>query len=157
MKAIGTILIAASLDLLILTQTCNTLDTFVGPGVIECNRGQCEFACPHSRRSCSDPCHTITRSSNLFTLSFRQVADVSGIQTYGGKQCYFKFAENVNSHFPDEYVEIAMPSAMVVYLHPRSCSVSPAHSLVVMHTTLAIMKLANSYFNAQTVQPKSIA
>jgi hypothetical protein len=107
MKAIGTILIAASLDLLILTQTCNTLDTFVGPGVIECNRGQCEFACPHSRRSCSDPCHTITRSSNLFTLSFRQVADVSGIQTYGGKQCYFKFAENINSHFPDEYVEIA--------------------------------------------------
>ena len=107
MKATGTILITASLDLLILTQACHALDAFVGPGVIECNRGQCEFSCHGRKRSCSDPCHTITRSSNLFTLSFRQVADVSGIQSYGGKQCSYKYAENINSHFPDEYVEIA--------------------------------------------------
>jgi hypothetical protein len=100
MKAIGIIIAATSLDLAL------AVNTFVGPGIIECNVGQCEFsgrAGPVA--GCSDPCHTI-KTRHSFDFAFREVSDISGPQSYGGKQCYFKYAKNIDSYYPDQYVEI---------------------------------------------------
>lgn len=105
MKVISKI-ITASLDLLILTQKCDTLDTFVGPGVIECNSGQCQFSGGRAGMfGCNDPCHTNTRS-HMYDYSFREVSDVSGVQSYNGKLCNFKYAKNIDSYYPDQYIEI---------------------------------------------------
>ena len=105
MKGISKI-ITAGLDLLMLTQKCDTLDIFVGPGVIECNSGQCQFSGGRAGMfGCTDPCHTKTRS-HMYDNSFREVSDVSGNQSYNGKLCYFKYAKNIDSYYPDQYVEI---------------------------------------------------
>ena len=102
-------IIVACLDIL-LRQKCDANDTFIGPGVVECDRGECEFSVD-AGRGCSDPCHTRTQN-HRYDLAFINLADVSMDSSKGDnnltedEQCYFKYAKNIDSYFPDQYVEI---------------------------------------------------
>ncbi len=100
MKLIGILIIASSLG-----TSCDALDTFLGPGILECNSGQCQFSGRAGMFGCTDPCHTRT-SRHSFDFSMKDVSDTSGVQSYNGKQCYFKYAKNINTYYPDQYVEL---------------------------------------------------
>ena len=79
--------------------------TFVGPGVIECDAGQCDFSVDPSL-GCSDPCHTLTHE-HMYDLPFKHVGVVSSsVVAPGRRVCYKKEANNINSYFPDQYVTI---------------------------------------------------
>lgn len=101
--------IAPAIILLLLINVSNAavagVDTFVGPGVMECDVGQCSFSVDPGL-GCADPCHTL-RHQHMFDLAFKHVAEVSSnVVAPGGRVCYKKQAKNINSYFPDEYVTI---------------------------------------------------
>lgn len=105
MKAVFSLIIAST-TIIFLAGPCHALDTFLGPGILECNSGQCEFSGRAGMfGGCTDPCHTRT-SRHSFDFSFKDVGDVTGLQSYRGKQCYYKYAKNINSYYPDQYIEI---------------------------------------------------
>ena len=79
--------------------------TFVGPGVVECDDGRCEFSVDPSL-GCADPCHTQAHQ-HMNGMAFKHVASTnSNVVVAGGQVCYKKQAENINSNFPDKYVAI---------------------------------------------------
>jgi hypothetical protein len=105
MKAVFSLIIAST-TIIFLAGPCHALDTFLGPGILECNSGQCEFSGRAGMfGGCTDPCHTRT-SRHSFDFSFKDVGDVTGLQSYRGKQCYYKYAKNIYSYYPDQYIEI---------------------------------------------------
>ena len=101
------IAIAVSLRLL-LWQKCDAMfDTFIGPGVVECSQGECEFSI-QAGIGCSDPCHTRTHS-HMYDSSFADVAEVSVDQSNDNtidEQCFFQYAKHIDAQYPDWYVDI---------------------------------------------------
>jgi hypothetical protein len=106
MKGIYTAIVA-TLELQ-LAKKCNAVfDTFIGPGVVECNQGECEFSVK-AGRGCIDPCHTRTHY-HMYDMSFIDVADVSVDPSNDNiidEPCFFKYAKHIDAHYPDQYVDI---------------------------------------------------
>lgn len=77
------------------------IDTFKGPGIVECNRGDCVFSVS-SETACSDPCHT-KHSRHMYDYSFKELADVKGgVHLRNGRAsneepCYHTKARNINT------------------------------------------------------------
>ena len=81
-------------------------DTFVGPGLVECDQGHCAFAV-QSGYGCSDPCHT-QQSSHVYSYAFDEVSSV-GVDPsndIGGVPCSYRYADNIDASFPFQLVEI---------------------------------------------------
>lgn len=101
-------LAVAAVQLLLISESQAALinrSTFVGPGVMECDAGECEFTVDPSL-GCADPCHTQTHE-HIYDLAFKHVADTnSNVVVPGGQVCYAKQAKNIVSSFPNEYVAI---------------------------------------------------
>ena len=93
---------------LLLANKCNAVfDTFIGPGVVECNQGECEFTVK-AGRGCIDPCHTQTHY-HMYDMSFIDIADVSVDPSNDNtidEPCSFTYAKHIDAHYPDQYVDI---------------------------------------------------
>ncbi len=134
----GTLIAIAALGLFI-TQKCDAVfDTISGPGVVECNQGECEFQVVASR-GCFDPCHTRTQS-HMYDMAFADVADVSMNQSYDSiidEKCFFKYAKHIDAHYPDRYVDIEEGCSAKCYgcvfaptIIFRKCYENSTHSLI---------------------------
>lgn len=93
---------------LLFAPKCDALSgNFIGPGVVECNQGECAFSV-EAGKGCFDPCHTRTHY-HMYDMSFIDVADVIVDQSKDSsidEQCFFKHAKHIDAHYPDRYVEI---------------------------------------------------
>ena len=98
----------------LLRQSLAQVDTFVGPGIIECEMGECDFSVDPSL-GCSDPCHT-SYSRHMYEMAFEDLSRVSNDFHFRdgeasndnlfGEPCFHKRAEYIYSYFPDQYVHI---------------------------------------------------
>lgn len=81
-------------------------DTFVGPGLVECNRGECEFSVDFALSASSDPCHTRTHD-HMYDSSFQELSFVyTDPSNDDGNPSFYRYASNIDTDFPDEYVKI---------------------------------------------------
>jgi hypothetical protein len=124
---------------LFITQRCDAVlfETFTGPGVVECNQGECEFQVEASR-GC-DPCHTRTHS-HIYDMAFVDVADVSMNPSNDNiidEKCFFKYAKQIDAHYPDRYVDIEEGCTAKCYgcdfaptIIFRKCHEYSTHSLI---------------------------
>ena len=88
-------------------------DTFVGPGLVECDQCHCAFAF-QSGYGCSDPCHT-QQSSHVYSYAFDEVSSV-GVDPsndIGGVPCSYRYADNIDASFPFQLVEIEEGCALL--------------------------------------------
>ena len=118
---------SASLRLTVLTavvelaeRTCGAArvrrrkDAYVGPGILECNSGQCNFSLKPGL-GCSDPCHTF-HSDHMYDRAFDEVSNVSrdfamsvrepSNDHIAGEPCYHRSAKNIDAYYPDKFVSI---------------------------------------------------
>ena len=72
--------------------------TFVGPGLIECAAGECDFSI---QPGLSDPCHIYT-SNHPYEESFEDVSVI----TYEWSNDVSMHATSIDSYFPNQYVTI---------------------------------------------------
>lgn len=104
--------VAAAAIFQLLVRGSQSADTFIGPGVVDCEMGSCSFAVA-PELGCSDPCHTSHRD-HMYHFAFEDVSDVSsdfslrGASNDGidGDPCFHRHAEDIDAYYPDQIVEI---------------------------------------------------
>lgn len=105
-SSVATLLLATSLLLHARAAAASNVlaNAFVGPGMVECDRGACDFIRVAGARP--DPCHIRTRA-HKYDRAFEGLADMSmSSDPNGDEPGYYGSAANIDSHFPLNFAEI---------------------------------------------------